>query len=217
MQEDLDVLKRALIGAERDLAIAATERLLANEVDPTVILEEGMAVAMFDLGEMWKRGEVFLPEVVASAAIFKACNELVEPALLARKDPNAAANALVLMCTVKGDLHDLGKNMVGAMLRTSGFDVHDMGKDVNAEKIMAAIEELHPQILGMSALLTTTVPYQETVIKKLVAAGMRERVKIMVGGAPVTPEWADKIGADGYANNAPEAVEVARKLVGLAQ
>jgi methanogenic corrinoid protein MtbC1 len=198
MQEDLDVLKRALIGAERDLAIAATQRLLDHEVDPTVILEEGMAVAMFDLGEMWKRGEVFLPEVVASAAIFKACNELVEPALLAKKDPNAEANALVLMCTVKGD-------------------VHDMGKDVNADKIMAAIDELHPQILGMSALLTTTVPYQETVIKKLVAAGMRERVKIMVGGAPVTPEWADKIGADGYANNAPEAVEIARKLVGLAQ
>jgi methanogenic corrinoid protein MtbC1 len=217
MQEDLDVLKRALIGAERDLAIAATQRLLEHEVDPTVILEEGMAVAMFDLGEMWKRGEVFLPEVVASASIFKACNELVEPALLAKKDPNAEANALVLMCTVKGDLHDLGKNMVGAMLRTSGFDVHDMGKDVNADKIMAAIDELHPQILGMSALLTTTVPYQETVFKKLVAAGMRERVKIMVGGAPVTPEWADKIGADGYANNAPEAVEVARKLVGLAQ
>jgi methanogenic corrinoid protein MtbC1 len=217
MQEHLDVLKRALIGAELDLAIAATQRLLDQEVDPTVILEEGMAVAMFDLGEMWKRGEVFLPEVVASAAIFKACNELVEPALLAKKDPNAAANTLVLMCTVKGDLHDLGKNMVGAMLRTSGFDVHDMGKDVNAEKIMAAIDELHPQILGMSALLTTTVPYQETVIKRLVAAGMRERVKIMVGGAPVTPEWADKIGADGYANNAPEAVEVARKLVGLAQ
>ena len=217
MQEDLDVLKRALIGAERDLAIAATERLLANEVDPTVILEEGMAVAMFDLGEMWKRGEVFLPEVVASAAIFKACNELVEPALLAKKDPNAEANALVLMCTVKGDLHDLGKNMVGAMLRTSGFDVHDMGKNVNADTIMAAIDELQPQILGMSALLTTTVPYQETVIKKLVAAGMRDRVKIMVGGAPVTPEWAEKIGADGYANNAPEAVEIARKLVGLAQ
>jgi 5-methyltetrahydrofolate--homocysteine methyltransferase len=217
MQEDLDVLKRALIGADRDLAIAATQRLLDHEVDPTVILEEGMAVAMFDLGEMWKRGEVFLPEVVASAAIFKACNELVEPALLAKKDPNAEANALVLMCTVKGDLHDLGKNMVGAMLRTSGFDVHDMGKDVNADRIMAAITELKPQILGMSALLTTTVPYQETVIKKIVAAGMRDQVKIMVGGAPVTPEWAEKIGADGYANNAPEAVEIARKLAGLSQ
>jgi 5-methyltetrahydrofolate--homocysteine methyltransferase len=171
-------------------------------------------VAMFDLGEMWKRGEVFLPEVVASAAIFKMCNELVEPALLAKKDPNAEANALVLLCTVKGDLHDLGKNMVGAMLRTSGFDVHDLGKDVSADKIIAAIEEMHPQIVGLSALLTTTVPYQETVIKKLVAAGLRDTVIVMVGGAPVTPEWAEKIGADGYANNAPEAVEIARKLVG---
>jgi 5-methyltetrahydrofolate--homocysteine methyltransferase len=217
MNEDLEVLKRALIGADRDLALAATTRLLEAGVDPTVILEEGMAVAMFDLGEMWKRGEVFLPEVVASAAIFKMCNELVEPALLAKKDPNAEANALVLLCTVKGDLHDLGKNMVGAMLRTSGFDVHDMGKDVNADRIMATIDELQPQILGMSALLTTTVPYQQTVINKLVTAGMRDRVKIMVGGAPVTPEWAEKIGADGYANNAPEAVEIARKLVGMAQ
>jgi 5-methyltetrahydrofolate--homocysteine methyltransferase len=217
MNEDLEVLKRALIGADRDLALTATTRLLEAGVDPTVILEEGMAVAMFDLGEMWKRGEVFLPEVVASAAIFKMCNELVEPALLAKKDPNAEANALVLLCTVKGDLHDLGKNMVGAMLRTSGFDVHDMGKDVNADRIMATIDELQPQILGMSALLTTTVPYQQTVINKLVAAGMRDRVKIMVGGAPVTPEWAEKIGADGYANNAPEAVEIARKLVGMAQ
>jgi methanogenic corrinoid protein MtbC1 len=217
MQEDLEVLKRALIAADMDLGVAAVQRLVDHDADPKWILEQGMAVAMFDLGEMWKRGEVFLPEVVASAAIFKACNELVEPALLAKKDPNAEANALVLMCTVKGDLHDLGKNMVGAMLRTSGFDVHDMGKDVNADKIMAAIDELKPQILGMSALLTTTVPYQETVIKKLVAAGMRDRVKIMVGGAPVTPEWAEKIGADGYANNAPEAVEIARKLAGLAQ
>jgi methanogenic corrinoid protein MtbC1 len=216
MQEDLEVLKRALIAADMDLGVAAVQRLVDHDADPKWILEQGMAVAMFDLGEMWKRGEVFLPEVVASAAIFKACNELVEPALLAKKDPNAEANALVLMCTVKGDLHDLGKNMVGAMLRTSGFDVHDMGKDVNADKIMAAIDELHPQILGMSALLTTTVPYQETVIKKLVAAGMRDRVKIMVGGAPVTPEWAEKIGADGYANNAPEAVEIAKKLVGVA-
>ncbi len=113
---------------------------------------------------MWKRGEVFLPEVVASAEVFKACNAIVEPVLLAqrKKDPNAEANALVLLATVKGDLHDLGKNMVGAMLRTSGFDVHDMGKDVSADTIIAAIEEMQPQIIGLSALLTTTVPYQET-------------------------------------------------------
>ncbi len=215
MNEDFEILKRALIVADMDAGVGAAERLTAANEDPKMILEEGMAVAMFDLGEMWKRGEVFLPEVVASAEVFKACNAIIEPALLAQKDPNAKANALVVMCTVKGDLHDLGKNMVGAMLRTSGFDVHDMGKDVSADRIIEAINELHPQILGMSALLTTTVPYQETVIRKLEAAGLRERIKVMVGGAPVTPEWAEKIGADGYANNAPEAVDIARQLTGV--
>jgi corrinoid protein of di/trimethylamine methyltransferase len=217
MNEDLETLKRALIVADRDLAIAATNRLIDSGVDPKIVLEEGMAVAMFDLGEMWKRGEVFLPEVVASAEVFKQCNAIVEPVLLAQKDPDAEANVLVVLATVKGDLHDLGKNMVGAMLRTSGFDVMDLGKDVNADRIMEMIREHAPQIVGLSALLTTTVPYQETVIKKLVAEGLREQVKVMVGGAPVTPEWAEKIGADGYANNAPEAVEIARKLVGAAQ
>jgi len=217
VNEDLDVLKQALIGADRDTAIGAAQRLVDAGVDPKVILEEGMAVAMFDLGEMWKRGEVYLPEVVASASVFKQCNEIVEPVLLAQRQPGDARAALVILCTVKGDLHDLGKNMVAAMLRTSGFEVLDLGKDTPADKIIAAINEKEPAIIGMSALLTTTVPYQETVIKKLVAEGIRDKVKVMVGGAPVTPEWAEKIGADGYANNAPEAVEVARKLVGLAQ
>jgi corrinoid protein of di/trimethylamine methyltransferase len=217
VDEDLEVLKRALIVADLEAGVGAAQRLMDAGSDPKWVLEEGMAVAMFDLGEMWKRGEVFLPEVVASAEVFKQCNAIVEPILLAQKDPDAEANVLVLMCTVKGDLHDLGKNMVGAMLRTSGFDVHDLGKDVSADKIIEAIQEMRPQILGMSALLTTTVPYQETVLKRLEAAGLRDKVKVMVGGAPVTPEWADKIGADGYANNAPEAVEIARKLVGAAQ
>jgi methylmalonyl-CoA mutase cobalamin-binding domain/chain len=216
MQEDLETLKRALIVADRDLALAAVQRLVDTGTDPTVILESGMAVAMFDLGEMWKRGEVFLPEVVASAEVFKQCNAIVEPILLASKAADDRG-ALVLMATVKGDLHDLGKNMVGAMLRTSGFEVHDMGKDVAADRIIASIRELNPRIVGLSALLTTTVPYQEVVIKALVREGLREDVKVMVGGAPVTPEWAEKIGADGYANNAPEAVEIARKLVGVAQ
>jgi corrinoid protein of di/trimethylamine methyltransferase len=217
VSDDLEILKRALIGADRDTALGAAQRLVDAGVDPKVILQEGMAVAMFDLGEMWKRGEVYLPEVVASASVFKACNEIVEPVLLAQRRPGDERAALVILCTVKGDLHDLGKNMVAAMLRTSGFEVLDLGKDTPADKIIAAINEKEPAIIGMSALLTTTVPYQETVIKKLVAEGIRDRVKVMVGGAPVTPEWAEKIGADGYANNAPEAVEVARKLVGLAQ
>ena len=216
MEEDLEVLKNALIKAERNLALAATNRLIEAGTDPKVILEEGMAAAMFVLGEMWKRGEVFLPEVVASAAIFKQCNEIVEPVLLAQREAGDVGT-VVVMATVKGDLHDLGKNMVGAMLRTSGFEVVDIGKDCSADKIVEHVRERDPQIVGLSALLTTTVPYQETVIKVLEREGLREGLKVMVGGAPVTPEWADKIGADGYANNAPEAVEIARKLVGMAQ
>jgi len=217
VNDDLETLKRALIAADRAAGVAACQRLLDAGLDPKAILEDGMAVAMFDLGEMWKRGEVFLPEVVASAEVFKQCNALVEPALLATRGPDDDANALVMLATVKGDLHDLGKNMVAAMLRTSGFDVHDLGKDVSADTIVAKINELQPQIVGLSALLTTTVPYQETVIKRLETEGLRGRVKVMVGGAPVTPEWAEKIGADGYANNAPEAVEIAKKLTGAAQ
>jgi corrinoid protein of di/trimethylamine methyltransferase len=216
LNEDLETLKRALIGAELELGLAATQRLLDTSIDPTTIMEEGMAVAMFDLGEMWKRGEVFLPEVVASAEVFKRCNALVEPALLATRSPDDVGQ-LVVLATVKGDLHDLGKNMVAAMLRTSGFEVLDLGKDVPADRIIEAVRERRPRIVGLSALLTTTVPYQEVVIRKLVAEGVRDDVKVMVGGAPVTPEWAEKIGADGYANNAPEAVEIARKLIGVAQ
>jgi methylmalonyl-CoA mutase cobalamin-binding domain/chain len=214
MQEDLDVLKRALIAADMDLGIAAVQRLVDGDADPKWILEQGMAVAMFDLGEMWKRGEVFLPEVVASAEVFKRCNAIVEPVLLAQRQEGDAVNAIVVLATVKGDLHDLGKNMVGAMLRTSGFDVHDIGKDVSADRIVEVVRELEPQIVGLSALLTTTVPYQQRVIERLEAEGLRDGVLVMVGGAPVTPEWAEKIGADGYANNAPEAVEIARKLTG---
>ena len=216
MPDDLDILKRALISADLDAGIGAAERLLASGMDPQAILEDGMAVAMFDLGEMWKRGEVFLPEVVASAEVFKRCNAIIEPALLETRT-DADAGHLVVLATVKGDLHDLGKNMVGAMLRTSGFDVTDLGKDVGADRIVEAVRDLRPAIVGLSALLTTTVPYQEVVLRTLEKEGIRGDVKVMVGGAPVTPEWADKIGADGYANNAPEAVEIARKLVGLAQ
>ena len=213
MDEDLDRLRTGLIEADRDSALSATNRLLEAGIDPRVILEAGMARAMFTLGEMWKRGEVFLPEVVASAEIFKQCNALVEPALLASKE-EVDVQHIVVMATVKGDLHDLGKNMVGAMLRTSGFQVHDLGKDVAADVIVRTVRDLSPTIVGLSALLTTTVPYQETVIKSLVKEGLRERVKVMVGGAPVTPEWAERIGADGYANNAPEAVDIAKKLTG---
>lgn len=211
-EELIATLRSSLMGAKREQGLAATQQLLDDGVDPVIILRDGMAAAMFELGAMWTRGEVFLPEVVAAATLFKMCNDLVEPALLAQGSKRAGTR--VVLATVKGDLHDLGKNMVGAMLKTVGFEVIDLGKDVPKEKIIEAVRELEPQIVGLSALLTTTVPQQREVIEALKAEGLFDSVKVMVGGAPVTQEWATEIGADGFAPDAPEAVQKALTLTG---
>jgi 5-methyltetrahydrofolate--homocysteine methyltransferase len=209
-EELIATLRTSLMGAKRDEALGATQQLMDGGADPVIVLQDGMAAAMFELGAMWSRGEVFLPEVVASATLFKLCNDIVEPVLLERGEKKAGAK--VLLATVKGDLHDLGKNMVGAMLKTAGFEVIDLGKDSPTEKIVNAVKEHEPQILGLSALLTTTVPQQKVVIEALKAEGLFDSLKVMVGGAPVTQEWADEAGADGYAPDAPEAVQRALVL-----
>ena len=211
-QELEQAVKEGLMVANGPQATEATAALVEAGVDPKHILENVMANAMLELGEKWKRGEVFLPEVVASAEVFKHCNAIVEPALLAAG--NKEAGVRVVMCTVKGDLHDLGKNMVCAMMRTAGFEVTDLGKDTPTQKIIDAVNEIQPHIVGMSALLTTTVGQQQVVIKALKKEGLRDSVKVMVGGAPVTQEWADEIKADGYAPSAPEAVNKAKELTG---
>lgn len=210
----METLRQSLIGAKKDEGVAATQGLLDEGVDPVIILQDAMAAAMFTLGAMWSRGEVFLPEVVASASLFKMCNDLVEPALLAAGGQKHITGKVIL-CTVKGDLHDLGKNMVGAMLKTAGFEVTDLGKDTSTDTILTAIRELEPDIIGMSALLTTTVPQQKVVIEALKREGLFDKVKVMVGGAPVTQEWADEIGAHGFAPDAPQAVSRAKELVGV--
>jgi methylmalonyl-CoA mutase cobalamin-binding domain/chain len=179
---------------------------------PHEVLQQGLAEAMLEIGRRWNAGDVFLPEVVAAAEIFKQCNEIVEPALI--EAGGQTLGHTILMATVKGDLHDLGKNMVGAMLKTAGFRVHDLGKDVAANAIVEAVKEMEPTIVGLSSLLTTTVPEQRGVIEALESAGLRRAVKVMVGGAPVTEDWATQIGADGYAPNAPEAVKLALRLAG---
>ena len=209
-EELIATLRSTLMGAKREEALAATKQLMDTGADPVVVLQDGMAAAMFELGAMWSRGEVFLPEVVASATLFKMCNDIVEPVLLERGEKKAGAR--VLLATVKGDLHDLGKNMVGAMLKTAGFEVIDLGTDTPTEKIVNAVKEYEPQILGLSALLTTTVPQQKVVIETLKAEGLFDSLKVMVGGAPVTQEWADEAGADGYAPDAPEAIRRALAL-----
>jgi corrinoid protein of di/trimethylamine methyltransferase len=214
VSELLKSLQEAILTIDEETALEATQQLLDSGMEPEEILESGMTKALLELGRRWNCGEAFLPEVVAAAGIFERCSELVEPALLAKGDRKVSDKAII--ATVKGDLHDLGKNIVGAMLKTVGLEVHDLGKNVPTEKIIEAVKELEPKIIGLSALLTTTMPEQENVIKALEEAGLRANVKVMVGGAPVTQEWADRIGADGYAPNAPEAVRVALELTQVA-
>ncbi|MBI3648865.1 MAG: cobalamin B12-binding domain-containing protein [Actinobacteria bacterium] len=212
MEELLATLRDSLIGSRRDAALAVTARLLEEGAPPETILQEGLAAAMIELGARWTRGEVYLPEVVAAATLFERCNDLLEPALLSSGVERTGGR--VVLATVKGDLHDLGKNMVGAMLKTVGFEVHDIGKNAPVDTIVAAVGEVRPEILGLSALLTTTVPEQRRVIEALAEAGLRDSVKVMVGGAPVTETWAAEIGADGFAPDAPRAVQVALAITG---
>lgn len=211
MSESLTRLRDAILELDEATALAVTEEVLGADIEPREILQVGLTGALTELGKRWKRGEAFLPEVIAAAAIFEKCNQLVEPVLLASSEERASDRFVI--ATVKGDLHDLGKNIVGAMLKTVGMEVHDLGKNVPTERIVEAVRELKPRFVGLSALLTTTMPEQEGVIRALEAAGLRDSVKVMVGGAPVTEEWAARIGADGYAANGPEAVRVALDLL----
>ncbi len=212
MDDKIAALRESLYALDGPRAVTLTQGLIDAGVGPQQVLQQGLAEAMLEIGRRWNAGDVFLPEVVAAAEIFKQCNAIIEPALIAAGGQMLGHK--VLMATVKGDLHDLGKNMVGAMLKTAGFQVQDLGKDVPTESIVEAVREMEPTIVGLSSLLTTTVPEQRVVIQALEEAGLRRGVKIMVGGAPVTADWATQIGADGYAPNAPEAVKLALQLAG---
>jgi len=212
MDELLAALRESILTQDDKGALEATRRLLESGTSPRAILESGLAEAMLELGRRWKAGEAFLPEVVVSADIFARCSEMVEPALLESSEARAPSFRLVV-ATVQGDLHDLGKNIVGAMAKTVGFDVRDLGKNVPVDQILTAARELSPCIVGLSALLTTTMPQQKLAIEAIDGAGLRPGVRVIVGGAPVTQEWADEIGADGYAPDAASAAELARSLI----
>lgn len=213
MDELLARLRRAIVTQDEDGALEATRRLLGAGVAPRVVLESGLTEAMLEVGRRWKCGDAFLPEVIVAAKLFSRCNELVEPVLVSSGEaPNR--NRPLLLATVKGDMHDLGKNLVGAMAKTVGFSVRDLGKDVPVDAIVAAARESSPCIVGLSALLTTTMPQQKAAVEAIQAAGLRPGVKVIVGGAPVTREWADQIGADGYAPDAASAAELAQSLSG---
>ena len=174
-------------------------------------LLDAMIAAMGEVGRLFEEGEYYVPEMLIAARAMQTGLEILKPRL---KEADVKPAGLVVAGTVKGDLHDIGKNLVCIMLEGSGFNVIDLGTDVGPEKFVTAVQEHHPEIVAMSALLTTTMPSMEETIKALAAAGVREQVKVMVGGAPITNDYAQKIGADGYSEDASRAVRLARSLVG---
>lgn len=175
------------------------------------ILNRGLVIGMGELGELFKNNEVYVPEVLIAARAMKAGMAIIKPLLLEQDVPSMGT---VAVGTVKGDLHDIGKNLVCMMLEGSGFTVIDLGVDVGAEQFVEVIKEQNVQIIGMSALLTTTMTSMKEIIDAIKDAGLRDQVKIMIGGAPITQEYADEIGADGYSVDAASAADLAKKLVG---
>jgi corrinoid protein of di/trimethylamine methyltransferase len=206
-----DQLKQAVIDGNEAVALAMTQALLASGAAPRAILDEALLPGMEVVGVRMREGECFIPEVLLSARVMQACLDLLRPLMA---EGEGAGFGTVVIGTVEGDLHDIGKNLVGMLLSGAGFTVVNLGTGVTAAAFVSAVKEHAPQIVGMSALLTTTLPHMAETIAALKQAGLRESVKVMVGGAPVTAAWAAEIGADGYGANAGMAVERAKELVG---
>jgi len=208
---DLMKLHESILKGDAKTAVAVTREALGEQANPTELVAKYMIPAMDEVGRRFECQEYFVPELLLSARAMKGALELIRPLLV---EQGAPSTGRVVIGTVKGDLHDIGKNLVASMLEGAGFEVIDLGTDVAPAKIVSEILERKPQLVALSALLTTTMPFMKTTIEELKRAGVREQVRVMVGGAPVTQQYADQIGADGYSDNANGAVAVARKLVG---
>ena len=213
-KELFESLTRAVVEGEEEEAVALVKQALEQGVDPLACINEGLMKGIGEVGERFSDGTYFLPELIMGADAMKAALEILEPKLVGG-DRRAVVGKVVLG-TVAGDQHEIGKTLVGTMLTANGFQVIDIGVDMKADDFVAAIEESGANIVGASALLTTTLLELKRLIDSITEAGLREKVKVMIGGAPVTQDFADDIGADGYADDAIAAVEVARKLVGAA-
>jgi 5-methyltetrahydrofolate--homocysteine methyltransferase len=213
MSEILEQISTAVIEGDLDDIGDLTEDALDDDTSAGDILNKGLMPGMDHVGMEFKAGNMFVPEVLRSARTMQTAMDILNPLLA---ETGISMLGKVLLGTVKGDLHDIGKNLVGMMCEGAGFEVKDIGKDVSPEAFVEAVKQHQPDILGMSALLTTTMRSMQSTITVLEEAGVRDTVKIMIGGAPVTKAFADEIGADGYASNAAAAAELVRELVSAA-
>ncbi len=197
-------------GETEQAAELAREALLAG-LDPLRVLEDGFTQALRGVGARWEEGEIYLPEMILAAEAMKAALKVLQPEILRRGGPTAEPLCCV-MGTVKGDIHDIGKSIVAAMLEAAGFRVVDLGTDVETERFVRAVREERASYLGLSALLTTTMPEMKTVVDALAQSGLRSGVRVVIGGAPVTREYASQIGADGFAKDGLEAMRLFQSL-----
>ncbi len=209
---DFSKLQEAILAGNSAAAVAAARQALSEGADPLDLVLHGISPAMAEVGRLFEAGDYFVPELLISARATKEVFVLIRP-LLAKQ--GAQPTGRVVLGTVQGDLHDIGKNLVAALLEGGGFEVIDLGVNVSPEKFITAVADKKAQIVGLSALLTTTLPAMKTTLDAFRSAGLRDRVKVMIGGAPVTQSFADTIGADGYGENAASAVQLARRLVGV--
>lgn len=211
-KELFDRLAQAVIDGEPEDAEELAREALAQGLDPLACINEGLTAGIDRVGELFASGEYFLPDLIIGSEAMKAALAVLEPALTGDQEREVLGR--VVLGTVEGDLHEIGKTLVGTMLTANGFSVTDIGIDRPVADFVAAVKETNATLVGASALLTTTMLQQQKIIQALEEAGLRDQVKVMVGGAPVTQSWADKIGADGYAEDAISAVALARRLVG---
>lgn len=211
--EIYELMKEAVLDGDEEEAVRLAEKALEEGLDLQKVMDEGFLAGIQEAGQLYEDEEYFLPDLVCSADAMKCALEVLDEAM--KNDPNAQQGtvAKVALVTVQGDVHDIGKTIVGAMMTASGFEVYDLGTDVLNEDVIAKVKEIDPDILGLSALLTTTMEEQGNIIEMLRAEGLRDDVKVIIGGAPVNQAWSDKITADGYSDNAIAAVKLAQSLM----
>jgi len=213
VSELLKKLAEDLYNGDAESVAALTQKALDDGLTPAEVLENGLIAGMNAVGKDFRDGILFVPEVLIAARAMHAGMSVLKPLLAESEIP---ATGRLVIGTVKGDLHDIGKNLVAMMMEGAGFEVHDLGVDVPAKEFVAAVKTKQPDVVGLSALLTTTMVEMKGVIEALRQAGLRNQIKVIVGGAPVTQKYAAEIGADGYAANASTAVEKAKDLLGIA-
>jgi len=213
MKEDVFLeMQESINGMDETKASQLAQRVLEESIDPLPAIERGYARGLQLVGDRFEKGEIWLPELIMSAEIMKKVMKILEPEITRRGEKRHSLGRIVLG-TARGDIHDIGKNIVLALLSAAGFEVYDLGKDVPVEQFINKVKETKAHIVASSSLLTTTMPVQRDIVKALLEEGLRKKVKVMVGGAPVSEDWAREIGADAYGENAVEAVKKAKEIL----